>query len=291
MTSSSRRRPVLRSGVAIVHRGGGRIQVGCDPERGLVIALPTRVRADEFVSFLGLLADSTSPRHVERQARAIGLDDAEVDSLIDRLSTVDGLTAASPSARMRIRVHGNGPLAHRITPMLRELGMAVTGSVQRPRCGPGPRPTPLESWTEELVVLTDVLAHDPSVISGLMRRKIPHLPAAIRDDVALIGPLVLPGRSTCLRCIDHHRCDRDPGWAAVSGQLVGHLGHGTPAAVNVTAALVLEQVEQIAHGLADAATRPAPQTIDRTLEFRSRPARLRTRQWTPHPLCGCGDER
>ena len=33
------------------------------------------------------------------------------------------------------------------------------------------------------------------------------------------GPLVTPGRGPCLRCLDLHRCDRDPAWPALLAQL------------------------------------------------------------------------
>ena len=36
---------------------------------------------------------------------------------------------------------------------------------------------------------------------------------------AVVGPLVLPGRSSCLSCAHRHRTDADPGWPAVARQL------------------------------------------------------------------------
>ena len=38
-------------------------------------------------------------------------------------------------------------------------------------------------------------------------------------DRAVVGPLVVPGRSACLRCLELHRTDRDPGWPGVAAQL------------------------------------------------------------------------
>src|SRR5699024_6158620 len=47
----------------------------------------------------------------------------------------------------------------------------------------------------------------------------PHLVAYVRETTGVVGPFVLPGRTACLRCLDLHRADRDPGWPRVTLQL------------------------------------------------------------------------
>lgn len=70
-----------------------------------------------------------------------------------------------------------------------------------------------------LVVLVERGVADPVVHAGLLRDDVPHLSVVLREASALVGPLVLPGRSACLRCVDLHRTDRDPGWPVVAAQL------------------------------------------------------------------------
>lgn len=46
----------------------------------------------------------------------------------------------------------------------------------------------------------------------------PHLHVGCRGDRAVVGPLVVPGRTTCLRCGHLHRRDADPAWPVLSVQ-------------------------------------------------------------------------
>ena len=78
---------------------------------------------------------------------------------------------------------------------------------------PGPVPRP------DLVVLAPVGHADELDAAALRRDGVPHLLAEVRDTVGVVGPLVLPGRSACLRCLDLVRTDRDPGWP---GLPLGH---------------------------------------------------------------------
>ena len=63
--------------------------------------------------------------------------------------------------------------------------------------------------TTDLVVLSDFLVADPRVVRDLHAAGIPHLPVRVRDGTGLVGPLVIPGVTSCLRCADLHRSDRD----------------------------------------------------------------------------------
>ncbi|WP_045823558.1 hypothetical protein [Williamsia herbipolensis] len=288
----------LRTGTPVVHRGNGCIQVGCDPDRGLVIQLPTTLRADDVVAFLRFLATARTPTEIRRTAGRWGLDEQVTRDLLDRLR--DAGMVAEPDATeharsLRVRLHGRGPLTTRLTTLLREASIPMTVSAQRPRTAQGAADAPLASWDEGLVVLTDHLSHDPAIVGGLMSRGIAHMPVRLRDGSGIIGPLVLPGRTSCLRCADHHRADRDPGWPLVAGQMIGQVGHASAATVAATAALAMEQIEQVGHGLRRSPPAPdgsrvestAPQIIDHTLEYLPQPARLRVRRWEPHPLCSC----
>lgn len=49
---------------------------------------------------------------------------------------------------------------------------------------------------------------------------VPHLPVVLLDQAAVVGPLVVPGRTPCLRCGDEHRLDEDAAWSAIGAQLL-----------------------------------------------------------------------
>ena len=49
-----------------------------------------------------------------------------------------------------------------------------------------------------LVILSDSLVADPRMVRDLHSRGVPHLPVRVRDGTGLVGPLVIPGVTSCL---------------------------------------------------------------------------------------------
>jgi bacteriocin biosynthesis cyclodehydratase domain-containing protein len=99
-----------------------------------------------------------------------------------------------------------------------------------------------------------------------------------------VGPLVVPGRTSCLRCADLHRRDRDPAWDALAVQLAVPPRHG--AASDVAVAALVGAVAAV-HALAFLDGQPTA-TAGGTLEMHLPDWRLRRRSWPPHPDCRCG---
>ena len=60
---------------------------------------------------------------------------------------------------------------------------------------------------------------------------LPHLHVATRLDKATIGPLVIPGSSSCFRCAHLHRCDTSPDWMQVDLQWRRHVNSGHSDAI------------------------------------------------------------
>lgn len=132
-----------------------------------------------------------------------------------------------------------------------------------------------------------VLAPDagPSATLGAdwARRTEPHLLAYVRETAGVVGPLVLPGLTACLRCLDLHRRDYDPGWPRIAAQLGGHVSR---RACDVSlATLVAAQCSLQALAFLDGDPVSA---LGATLETTDNGAGLRRRAWTAHPACGCG---
>lgn len=136
----------------------------------------------------------------------------------------------------------------------------------------------------DLVVLAPAR---PDLLDDALRLvpdRVPSLLAEVRETVGVVGPLVLPGRTTCLRCVDLTRTDLDPGWPALAAQLASP-GRGAtacdgPLAVMVAAQAAL-QVLTLVDGTAD------PAAIGGTLELALPDWRWRRRSWPRHPACGC----
>jgi hypothetical protein len=132
-----------------------------------------------------------------------------------------------------------------------------------------------------VVVLATDGPPDQVQARDLIRDRIPHLAARASELRGVVGPFVLPGRSSCLHCHDLHRRDADPGWPRVLMALQNAIP--VPPAVLATsvAALAAGQVLQFLDG------RRAPDSIDGTLELRHGEWLVRRRSWKPHPGCFC----
>jgi hypothetical protein len=113
----------------------------------------------------------------------------------------------------------------------------------------------LDAWVAPPPLLLDLFAGT----------RLPYLVTAIRETCGVVGPLVVPGRSACLRCLDLHRADRDPQWPVIAAQLADG-GHGDPAC-DVTLAT---GVAAVAAGqlLAYLAAPDSSRCLDATVELR-----------------------
>ncbi|MEO6205409.1 MAG: cyclodehydratase, partial [Mycobacteriales bacterium] len=102
------------------------------------------------------------------------------------------------------------------------------------------------------------------------------------------GPLVRPGVSACLRCLDLHRSDRDPDWPALAAQLSTDSGDLVACDAGL-ALMVAAQTVREALTLLDGGVAPA--SVGGTLELAPGDWRWRRRSWQVHPDCPCGWEQ
>jgi len=191
--------------------------------------------------------------------------------------------AAAPGDTIRTRDVGTGLLdADRGRPRSDALVDAVRRVAPATRVGARPiRPTP------DLCVLADAAAPDPVQVTELHVARVAHLPVRLRDGIGVVGPLVLPGRSPCLGCVELHRRSRDPEWPAVTAQLMDREGSGEPATATATAALAVAQALAALDGLGPEAG-SGPPVLGATLELDLAGGILLRRPWPGHPECRCG---
>jgi hypothetical protein len=121
----------------------------------------------------------------------------------------------------------------------------------------------------------------PEILTGV-RRDV-HLLACVRETVGLVGPLVVPGLTPCLRCMALARGERDPHWPLLSAQLIG--SPATEPCDGALASLVASLAAMQALAYLDD---EEPATIGGLLEFDPLRASLRRRTVDAHPACGCG---
>jgi hypothetical protein len=165
----------------------------------------------------------------------------------------------------------------------RRFAVAAEEAVRRYGPDVETSPIPPERSTD-LVVLTDPAPVDPALRSALHQDRVPHLRATVDGQRATVGPLVLPGRSSCLQCADLHRTDRDPAWPALAVQLAARPRRRISSDVALCVATVGVAVGQALAFL----DRQRPATIGASLEWQLPDWRLRRRSWPAHHICDCG---
>jgi hypothetical protein len=100
----------------------------------------------------------------------------------------------------------------------------------------------------DLIVLSDVVVPEPAMVTELLGSRIPHLIGYAHEGRAVVGPLVWPGRSSCLHCAELHRADLDVAWPKLAAQLVGQVPTAGLACTQLAAALTAEQVLAVLAG-------------------------------------------
>ncbi|HEV2372716.1 MAG TPA: thiamine biosynthesis protein ThiF [Streptosporangiaceae bacterium] len=195
-----------------------------------------------------------------------------------------GLAGAGPAEKgspNHGRTPGSSPPRTDAGPPLRPCVPAAQPPPQRRRSRA--RATGRSRRHPDLVVLADT--HDRDIPATLVRDRVAHLVATASEAIGVVGPLVLPGRSVCVRCLDLTRADHDPAWPVILAQLA-HGRADPPACDAVLATAVAAQVTAQALAFID---RRAPAAVTNgTLELVLPGWQWRRRTWQAHPRCDCG---
>lgn len=252
-------------------RSPGVLQVGLDSPALILSGVPRGLPlALELLS---------RPQGTDDLARLLPeLDPAWVDWLVVRLSAAGLMAPTTPPAGARLAVVGTGALADAVARALGATGVAV----DRPEpAALGAEETTTRDAAPELVILAGATAEpDRTLTDALLRSGRCHLVVRLEPDRAVVGPLVLPGRSPCVRCQDLNRCRLDSAWPHLLAQLCRESVRPEPTLLAWAATNAAVQVRcWLAGGL--------PETAGSTLELGLADFRLRSRNWPGHPGCGC----
>ncbi len=302
-------RPVIKPALVRLWRDESCLQLGLDPHRAVVLHGLDRTlaglldRLDGTRELEAVVADAVRAGADAAQARRLVallraadlLDDAvhpqPREQLLPELHAASvlhggddgGLGVLARRAAARVLLVGSGRLARGVAAHLREAGV---GQVET-AAATLPLEAPVLSPRPSVVVLTDRSWLDPVLVAALMRAGLPHLVARLTEVTGVVGPLVLPGRSSCLRCHHLHRAARDPAWPRLSAQLVSTAAPAAGSLV-LTGAVAAHAALQVL-ALLDPAppARSLPAAVDGQLEISAATGSARRRTWTWHDACGC----
>ncbi|MFD9698324.1 hypothetical protein [Lentzea sp. NPDC059081] len=256
-------RPRVRPGLAVVRRGPGAVQVGTDPKHAVVIDSLPEALVDELITLDG----RHTVAELGERLKSRGEDPTQLGEVLTSLQDAGLLDTGFPAAGSSVAVQGAGHLALSITSLLAESSVRLAHHA-------------------DLVVLAATLVPDPTAVSALMASRTPHLAVRVREGVGIVGPLVLPGRTSCLNCADLHRTDHDPAWPAIAVQLVAKPASSDVLFATGTAALAVVQVLESLVYLRGRDPAPPP-VVNATLELDLVAGVAERRSWYPHPDCQC----
>ena len=196
--------------------------------------------------------------------------------------------ATSPRRPGRPRHHGRGPPAAatgRRRPTAPGWAVGGGGRAASRRANP-PRANPRRANSRprpDLAVLTD--GYPAELPAELVASGVLHLAASAREAIGVVGPLVVPGQSACLSCVELARSDRDPAWPFILAQAAGRAAQPVACAATLATAVAAQAVSQVLSCL-DLA-QPAAAVTNATLELVAPGWQWRRRSWPRHGQCRC----
>jgi len=271
--------------LALLAAGGALDDVPVSTDRALPAGLRARLAPELAAASLAHGdADGGARTLARRQAACVRVHGASRAGLwIAGLLTAEGIglvistgpATAQPGQAIPDAPAAPGPSAGQ--PCTGIPGLAGRPAAQSARGGHPPR-------RPSLVILAD--CHRRELPETLCRDRIPHLCASASEAIGVVGPLVLPGRSACLRCLDLTRAERDPAWPLILAQLTGRAAADPAACDAVLAATVAAQATAQAVAFIDRGP-AAVAVIGGTLELVLPGWEWRRRTWPRHDRCGC----
>jgi len=135
----------------------------------------------------------------------------------------------------------------------------------------------------DLVILSGPYP-SPDLTAELMRDGVPHLAIRAAEAIGVVGPLVTPRRSACLRCVDLRKADADPAWPKILAQAT--CARPRPQACDIVLA-ALTATLAVAQALAFIDQVVVPVAVNGTLEVVPPDWQWRRRTWPPHAACPC----
>ncbi len=196
-------RPTIRPGAPLLRRDATHLQVGTSP--GTVI--DDHPGLGPFLRLLNGVRDVDQLRRLVRsEVPELEADVADVlRPLLACGAVVDASSLFVRRPRLRVALHddsGSRPLARAIGHVLADLGV---GSLDPP--------------DPDLLLVVSCGEPPRAVFDQARRHGVSHLPVVIDEERVRIGPMVIPGLTPCLTCLDLHRTDWDHAWPVLLPQL------------------------------------------------------------------------
>lgn len=251
----------------IVWRTPNSLQIGVDPALAQLDDV-----SDGEARLVDALAVGVTRSGLEMLAQQQGVPPHRLDAVLSTITPALAPSALPTAAPPAFAVVGVGLGAQRVAGVLREAGHPV--SLIAP-AAPATDPAGSSRGRRPAVaVLVSSHVIDPREHQRWLRRDVPHLPIVFGEAAVTVGPLVHPGTSACLGCVERHRTLADPARTAIATQLWGAPAAAESAALATEAAV--EGLRMLRAEVPGRSLRLDADTGERTATV-----------WHPDAQCGC----
>jgi hypothetical protein len=185
--------------IPVVWRDSDTVQLGLDPEL-------TRLGPLDFAGARGV-AELVRGTSMSRLSSVVGSEDA-ARRLIDLCGPV--FHPPRPADLPRIAVVGIAPATDTIA------GAWVGASQSTTVAGSS---GDVDASIVDFVLLVSHFVVSPMDIQPWLGRDIPHCAIVFGESSVRVGPLVVPGETACIRCVELAHIDSDSAWSAVAPQM------------------------------------------------------------------------
>lgn len=297
-------RPALKSGLLPVWRDRDTLQIGIDPRRAIALS-----GMGQAAALIGLLDGSRDRDQLLTAAAMHGVPVPICERILTLLAAggaIDDFPASTlrelpAQARARLAAelataslaHGDGDggarsLARRRAALVwiagdRRIGRAITRILRASGVNKVVTAKPATAARPDLAILVGLQPQDRP--ARLVAERVPHLAVSAGEAIGVVGPMVIPGRTACMRCLDYVRAGLDPAWPLILAQLATRRPE-PPACDTVLASAVAAQAAAQALTAIDK-TPASCASVNGTLELELPGWQWRRRSWRPHPACPC----
>ncbi len=212
------------------------------------------------------LSTGTTREAVRALGRLYGRGDDDADALLAYLAPALAEPPHDPA--LSLQVADDLPVS-----VVRAVRVGLPSSHEVIPWAGAATPAPAAGRT---VVLLGAFRVDPRRAAALMRDDVPHLPLVLDPARATIGPLVVPGVTACLCCLDAAALARDEDWPVLAAQLLAR-----PRPV-VDLGFATEAARAARHVLSGRSASP-----ERSLHLRAATPRRTWRRHRPSADCRC----
>lgn len=191
----------LRSQRPLVWRTPHSIQIGIDEPRLIIDDIP-----DNAAPLIQALRDGISEEGVAVLAKQLRMSQRVATEIVR--SCAPAFEPDSSPLPLTTTVFGASRVSAALGSLLEQWGALSTHTTSFPLpAQPG------------VVVLVGEYVADPSWNAHLTHTSTPHIPVLFSDLSITAGPVITPGETPCLACIELWHRDEEPEWLSVGSQL------------------------------------------------------------------------